>query len=433
MRVLLADDQIWLRSAMRLLLEEEPSIEIVAEVSEVDSLLTRSQIIHPDLILLDWELPGLKTLSAHKALIKMLRANDPAVRIIALSGHPEAGRSALAAGADSFVSKTEPPEHLLEALNQVQLAEKMRKPNMAEYDVVVIGGGPAGLAATFYALQAQLNVALIAPDLGGKVSYPFELRGMPPVDAVWGADLVHQFETHITHKLKNHLRQEVKKITERNGNGFELVLADDTVVGARTLIICTGAHPQRLFVEGEKEYFGRGVSFSAVSHAQFFQGRNVAIIGGERSLPAALKLGTIANRVYFVVANAKLDSHSRIAETVLRNPKVYIFRGWEVQRINGDDFVTSLDLVDDNGETRTLAVEGIFVEFGLLPNNELVQDLVAMDEDGHILVNQRCETNVPGLFAAGDVTNVHAEQVAVALGEGAKAALSAWSYLAANA
>ncbi len=429
MRVLLADDQIWLRSAMRLLLEEEPSIEIVAEVSEVDSLLTRSQIIHPDLILLDWELPGLKTLSAHKALIKMLRANDPAVRIIALSGHPEAGRSALAAGADSFVSKTEPPEHLLEALNQVQLAEKMRKPNMAEYDVVVIGGGPAGLAATFYALQAQLNVALIAPDLGGKVSYPFELRGMPPVDAVWGADLVHQFETHITHKLKNHLRQEVKKITERNGNGFELVLADDTVVGARTLIICTGAHPQRLFVEGEKEYFGRGVSFSAVSHAQFFQGRN----GGERSLPAALKLGTIANRVYFVVANAKLDSHSRIAETVLRNPKVYIFRGWEVQRINGDDFVTSLDLVDDNGETRTLAVEGIFVEFGLLPNNELVQDLVAMDEDGHILVNQRCETNVPGLFAAGDVTNVHAEQVAVALGEGAKAALSAWSYLAANA
>jgi thioredoxin reductase len=128
-----------------------------------------------------------------------------------------------------------------------------------------------------------------------------------------------------------------------------------------------------------------------------------------------------------------LDSHSRIAETVLRNPKVYIFRGWEVQRISGDEYVTGIDLVDDNGETRTLAVEGVFVEFGLLPNNELVQELVALDEDGHILVNQRCETNVPGLFAAGDVTNVHAEQVAVALGEGAKAALSAWSYLAATA
>ncbi len=131
MRVLLADDQVWLRSAMRLLLEEEPSIEIVGEVSEVASLLKRTQVIHPDLILLDWELPELKTLSAHKMLIKMLRDSDPMVRIIALSGHPEASRSALAAGVDSFVSKTEPPEHLLEALNQVQLAQNTRKPNMA--------------------------------------------------------------------------------------------------------------------------------------------------------------------------------------------------------------------------------------------------------------------------------------------------------------
>jgi thioredoxin reductase len=185
-----------------------------------------------------------------------------------------------------------------------------------------------------------------------------------------------------------------------------------------------------MYVHGEREVQGRGVSFSAISHARYFRGRNVALVGGERALGVIPKLAAFAHRVYFVVAQNSDLNGSHIAEIVLRNPKVYLFRGWEVQRISGDDFVTGLALVAMNGETRTLAVEGVFVEFGLLPNNELVRDLVALDAEGHVMVNQRCETSLPGLFAAGDVTNVHSEQVPVAIGEGVKAALSAWSYLA---
>jgi alkyl hydroperoxide reductase subunit F len=303
---------------------------------------------------------------------------------------------------------------------------------MAEHEIVVIGGGPAGLAATFYALQSQLRVALVTPGLGGKVSYPFQLRGLPAVEGVWGADLVQQFEEHVEARLKSLYLQEATQVTVRNGGSFQVILADGTILGTRAVILCTGAHPQRLYVQGEEEFRGRGVSFSAISHAQFFRGRNVAVIGGGRALPAVLKLATLANRVDYVVAQRKEIEGSRSAEKVLRNPKVFLFNDWEVQSIEGDDFVTGLNLVAATGETRTLPVEGVFVEFGLLPNNELVRDLASLDEDGHIMVNHRCETSVPGLFAAGDVTNVHAEQVPVAIGEGVKAALTAWSYLSLN-
>ena len=140
-------------------------------------------------------------------------------------------------------------------------------------------------------------------------------------------------------------------------------------------------------------------------------------------------MAAIAKRVYYVLTReCELDS-SPLAERVQRDPKILIFREWEVRQITGYQFVSGLGLGTANGETHSLAVDGVFVELGLLPNNELVHDLVDIDQAGRVVVNHHCETNVPGLFAAGDVTNVYAEQVPVAIGEGVKAALSAWSYL----
>lgn len=298
-----------------------------------------------------------------------------------------------------------------------------------EYDVVVVGGGPAGLSAACYALQAQLKVALVTPTLGGRVSYPFQLRGLPAVESVRGADLVQQFEAYVEAKVTAYLPYEAKRVAVcRNGN-FQLTLENTDLISARSMILCTGAQPQRLYVPGEHEFVGRGVSFSAISHAQFFRKRNVAVVGGERALHAVVKLAAIANRVYYIMAHDREIADSALAESVLHNPKILIFRDWEVQQVVGDQFVTALALVATNGETRVLPVDGVFVELGLLPNNELVHDLVELDNEGRIVVNHHCETSLPGLFAAGDVTNVYAEQVPVAIGEGVKAALSAWSYL----
>ncbi len=300
---------------------------------------------------------------------------------------------------------------------------------MAEYHMITIGAGPAGLAATAYALQAQLHSALISPILGGKVSEPFELRGLPAVDNVWGVALVQELQAYVEANLSHYFAQTVTQIERRDGGGFQLTLADQTVLGTRALLVCTGAEPQKLAVPGEETFAGHGVSFSAISHARFFQDRPVAVVGGERALPAVLKLAELASRVYYILARPRATGASQLSAAVLRHPKVYLFHEWEVSAIVGDHFVTGVDLVGANGVRRSLAVDGVFIERGLLPNSALVRDMAALDEQGRIMVNQRCETDVPGLFAAGDVTNIYAEQVPIAIGEGMKAALGAWSYL----
>jgi len=155
--------------------------------------------------------------------------------------------------------------------------------------------------------------------------------------------------------------------------------------------------------------------------------------GGERSIVALKILIPLANHIDYIEARPQPVADRIQADAILSHPRVNVFRGWEVQQVVGDDFVTSIDLVGINGEVRTLPAEGVFVQFGLLPNNSAVRALVELDQSGHIVIDENCATSTPGIFAAGDVTTVYAEQVPVSIGEGAKAGLSAWQYVAAQA
>lgn len=307
----------------------------------------------------------------------------------------------------------------------------MSDTDISTYDVAIAGGGPAGLVAARYLIHAHLDTAIVTPELGGKVSYPFAIRGMEPVDSVLGAQLVRQCEEAVTGAPNlTHIQDHVAQVTRPSDEYFQLTMADGSQARARAVIVATGATAQRLYVAGEKEYTGRGVSFSAISHAPFFRDRMVAVVGGsQRTLVAALELAQIARHVYLILANPHAMQELPAAHLVRQQRNVTPFVEWEVQQIYGDEFVTGISLVGANGETRQLAVEGVFIQFGLLPNNELVRGLLALDEGGHIPINECCETSVPGLFAAGDVTNIASEQVLVSLGEGAKAALQAWKYL----
>jgi thioredoxin reductase len=301
------------------------------------------------------------------------------------------------------------------------------------FDAVVLGGGPAGLAAAAYLLYARLKVALVSPDLGGKVSYPFALRNTPNQDTVWGASLVHELAQRVTAELQHHVRATAESVQRLEDGTFRLVLSSGDTLESTAVVVCTGVRAQRLFVAGEAEYWGKGLSYSAISHAPLFAGRSVAVVGGgERSIVALQILIPIASHIDYIEARPQPMTDRVQADTILSHPRVSVFRGWEVQQVVGDDFVTGIDLVGINGEVRTLPVEGVFVQFGLLPNNSAVRDLVELDHNGHIVIDENCATSAPGLFAAGDVTTVYAEQVPVSIGEGAKAGLSVWQYVAAQ-
>ncbi|MEZ4680589.1 MAG: NAD(P)/FAD-dependent oxidoreductase [Caldilineaceae bacterium] len=303
---------------------------------------------------------------------------------------------------------------------------------MSRYDVAIIGGGPSGLAAATYTTGFQLETVIIAPDLGGKVNYDFRLQDQTLFTPVWGLEATQAFAKQVQESAVTHETAEVNQVNKSDDGLFHLALSTGETIVARVVIVATGAKPQRLYVPGEQEYWGSGLSFSAVSHAPLFVDRTVAVVGNtKRTEIAILKLATVAQHIYWVssTTHEATELHLRQLEN---HPKVTPLFGWEVQRVIGHQNVTGIEIAAGYS-LRTIAVDGVFVEMGLIPNIEFIRGLIDFDpETGHIPVNQRCETALPGLFAAGDVTDVYSEQITVALGEGVKAAISAWEYLATN-
>jgi alkyl hydroperoxide reductase subunit F len=259
------------------------------------------------------------------------------------------------------------------------------------------------------------------------------LRDVPHQDTVWGTNLVYELAERVSNALQQHIPDTADIVRRLDDGAFRVKLSGGDEIESRSVVVCTGVRAQRLFVDGEMDYWGRGLSYSAISHAPFFHGRKVAVIGGgERAMAALQILIPLAAHIDYIEARPQPVADRDKAEVILSHPRIDVFRGWEVQQIVGDDYVTGVDIVGMNGEVRRLPVEGVFVQFGLLPNNSAVRDLVELDQFGHIVVDEHCATSMPGIFAAGDVTTICAEQVPISIGEGAKAGLSAWRYVAAD-
>ncbi len=294
-------------------------------------------------------------------------------------------------------------------------------------DLLIVGGGPGGVAAAAYGIHLGLSTLIISPDLGGKVNYRFSIKGYPYIETVYGSNLVHTFAAKITPNA--HLAQIASTIGKIAG-GFRVTTASGDSYEGRSLIIATGAKARRLYVPGEKELWGRGLSYSASSHAPLFVGKEVAVIGNDyRAQIAALELSRAAHTVH-LIAPQPSALNPTLMKRVNERGNVHLFKGWQVIGIDGTDFVSGISLQNQQGLFREIKLSGVFVELGLIPNSDLVSHLVERDEHGHIKVNQRTATSHPGIFAAGDISNIHAEQVPIALGEGIKAALSASEYLA---
>jgi alkyl hydroperoxide reductase subunit F len=284
------------------------------------------------------------------------------------------------------------------------------------YDLIVIGGGPAGLTAAIYAIRKRLHVLLVSKDLGGKTNFHLELPGQENYLVIRGVEVVDKFKS------------ELEKVLKKDDH-FVVQLAGEVELETKAVIVATGTKQQFLNVPGEREYLSKGLCYSAVSYAPLFIDKKTVVIGGgELALRSAAELSTVAEHVHLVGASGPI-LETPLGHKVKTSPNVTVLEGYEVTRVLGNGYAERVVVRDPQGAEMDIPADGTFVEMALRANSQMVADLVETNEDGFIIVDCQCCTNVPGIFAAGDVTHIMAEQVLVAVGEGVKAALSAYEYL----
>ena len=297
------------------------------------------------------------------------------------------------------------------------------------YDLIIIGGGPAGLTAAIYAIRKRLNILVLSKDLGGKTNYHLALPWIEDYQVIRGLEIVNKFRTELEYlDFARHL-EAVDKV-EKNNEHFTVITKSDVPLESKAVILATGTRQVRMNVPGEKQYTMKGLCYSALSYAPLFIDKSVMVIGdADLALRSVGELATVAREVTMVCADDNKLLDSPLGHKLQQAQNVRIVQGAEIVEVQGDEFARKLILKDKTGRLNDYSADGIFVEKALTPNTGMVEGLVALDELGRIVIDSACRTNVPGLFAAGDVTNSYAEQVLVAVGEGAKAALSAYEYL----
>lgn len=296
------------------------------------------------------------------------------------------------------------------------------------YDLIIVGGGPAGLTATVYAIRKRLNVLLISKDLGGKTNYRLSLPWIEHYQVIRGLEIVDKFKTELEYlKFARHM-EEVERI-EKTAEGFVVHTQGGGNLATKAVIIATGTRQKRLDVPGEKDFIMRGLCYSAFSYAPLFIDRKTVVIGeGDLALRSAAELATVARHVH-LVGTSKEQLENPLGMKLKKAGNVTILEGYQVVEVQGNGYAERVLVKAPDGARSPIEADGTFVEMALVPNSSIVADLVDLDEQGRIKIDCFARTSMPGIFAAGDVTDIYAEQVLVAVGEGAKAALSAYDYL----
>jgi len=299
------------------------------------------------------------------------------------------------------------------------------------YDLIVVGGGPAGLTAAIYAIRKRINVLMVSRDLGGKTNFRLALPWIEDYQVIRGLEIVNKFRSELEYLDFARHMEPVDKI-KKSGDGFVVLTRGGGELETKSVIIATGAKQLRLKVPGEKEYMMRGLCYSALSYAPLFIDRTTVVVGdGELAMRSAAELATIAESVHLVSKSNK-EFSTTIGKKLIEAKNVNVLEGHEVIEVKGDDFARSVLLKDPAGNTSELTADGVFIEMALIPNSQMIADLLELDDQNRIVVDCSNRTNVPGIYAAGDVTSGFAEQVLIAVGEGAKAALSAYEFLLPN-
>jgi thioredoxin reductase (NADPH) len=303
------------------------------------------------------------------------------------------------------------------------------------YDLIIIGGGPAGLTAAVYAGRAALKALLLGGVTpGGQIANTDRVENYPGFpEGISGADLAMRFQSQAEHfvtKLANDFVTEV----DFSASPFTVKTHSETYRG-RSVIVATGAYPRRLGVPGEKEYFGRGVSTCATCDGFFYKNRRVVVVGGgDSAIDEGLFLTKFANEVIVIHRRDELRATKSLQERAFANPKMRFVWDSVVEEILGQDTVTGVRVRNvKTDETSTIEANGVFVYVGLIPGTKLFEGQLELTEQGYIVADTHQRTSVPGVFAAGDVQSPDFRQVVIAAGAGAKAVIEADRYLGEHA
>ena len=298
------------------------------------------------------------------------------------------------------------------------------------YDLMIIGGGPAGLAATVYAARKQLKTLLISGDIGGQINTTMGIENYLGYQFVEGPELIDKFQTQVDqYPVDQKIGEKVSRLEKVEG-GFEAITDSENRYQSRAVVFATGKKPRKLNVPGEAELAGRGVTYCATCDGPIFAGQRVVVVGGGNSaLEAVLDMVKIAEHVD-LVSLTPLTGDPVLIDKFNDAKNLTVYTEYQTEKIEGKELVEGMQIKESKtGDGKRLDVTGIFIEIGLEPNAEAVSGLLKLNQWGEVPVNTSCETEVPGLYAAGDVTDVPEKQIVVAAGEGAKATLQAHRYL----
>jgi thioredoxin reductase (NADPH) len=292
------------------------------------------------------------------------------------------------------------------------------------YDVIIIGGGPAGLTAAIYASRRGMKTLVLSSDIGGQITKTDAIENYPGLDLISGVEMSKKFFAQAKKFGATFMFEEVKEIKPLKEK-FVVKTASNEY-DAKTIILAFGKKPRELGVPGEAEFKGKGVSYCATCDAPFFKNKHVAIVGGGNSaLSAAVVCSSFAEKTYLVYRGTDLRGEEVLLDKVKNLKNVEILLNTEITKIIGEGKVTSVEL----NSGKSLPTDGVIVEIGFVIDRAVLDGLVKLDKANQVIIDSKQLTSTPGIFAAGDLTDTPFKQIVIASAEGAKAALSAFDYL----
>ncbi len=299
------------------------------------------------------------------------------------------------------------------------------------FDVIIIGASAAGASAAIYLARRNTNFKMLGFDFGGEMALSGEVGNYPGFGMTNGIELSQKFLEHLKiYNINPELGSKISSLEKKDG--VFIVKFNGSEYRAKSVIIATGSHPRELGVPGEKELRGKGLSYCTVCDGPLFQDKDAVIIGGgDSASEAGIMMNEIARQVHVLTINPEMKGDTSLTKRLSSLAKVKLITNAQTTEILGDGFVSGVEYKDlKTGETKTIQAEGVFVHIGMIPNTDFVKiPELKFNELGEVIIEKSCQTNVPGLFAAGDLTDVRYKQIGIAVGQGICAALSSVDYL----